>query len=148
MFYWKSITYCRILFQVRLIKVSFIELTYAMVKINCILSLSHFCLERLRFSYNFPNFRSVFLWDFYHFQHVFWAFGQIFQNFSLQVILTEQISLWQALECWHVCCFRNKSFIIDVQLGCMQAFKNIEIFKVKLRWDKSSQLLQHVALLV
>ena len=48
-----------------------------MVKINCILSLSHFCLERLRFSYNFPNFRSVFLWDFYHFQHVFWAFGQV-----------------------------------------------------------------------
>ena len=44
--------------------------------------------------------------------------------------------------------FRNKSSIIDVQLGYIQAFKNIEIFKVKQRWSKSSRLLQHAAFLV
>ena len=30
-------------------------------------------------------------------------------------------------------CFRNKTYIIDVILGYIKAFENIEIFKVKLR---------------
>ena len=44
--------------------------------------------------------------------------------------------------------FRNKICIIDVQLGYIQAFENIEIFKVKLRWRKSSRLSQGIAFLV
>ena len=44
--------------------------------------------------------------------------------------------------------FRNKSSIIDVWLGNILASKYIEIFKVKLRWSKTSQLLQGVAFLV
>ena len=50
------------------------------------------------------------------------------------------------LNCFIFSC--NKSSIIDVQLGYIQAFNNIEIFKVKLRWSKSSQLLQGVAIFV
>ena len=33
-------------------------------------------------------------------------------------------------------------------MGYIQAFENIEIFKVKLRWNKSSRLLQREAFLV
>ena len=44
--------------------------------------------------------------------------------------------------------FCNKISIIDVQLGYIQTSKNIEIFNVKLRWSKSSRLLQRVAFLV
>ena len=42
--------------------------------------------------------------------------------------------------------FRNKSSIIDARLG--KASKNIEIFKVKLGWSKSSWLFQCVGFLV
>ena len=38
--------------------------------------------------------------------------------------------------------------MIDAWLGYTKDSKNIEIFKVKLRWSKSSRLLQRVALLV
>ena len=41
--------------------------------------------------------------------------------------------------------FRNKSSIIDIQLGYIQVLENIEMFKVKLRWSKSLRLLQRVA---
>ena len=44
--------------------------------------------------------------------------------------------------------FRNKSSIIDIRLGYIWASENIEIFKVKLRWSKSSQLLKCIAFLV
>ena len=90
----KNITYCKIMVQVNLIKVSFIKLVYAMVKINYIL------LERLYFSYNFMYLCSVFLCDFYHLKHIFWASGHMnFPKFSrpsrrtmvaVRVILTEQ----------------------------------------------------------
>ena len=40
------------------------------------------------------------------------------------------------------------SSIIDVRLGYVYASENIEIFKVKLRWNKSSRLLQRIAFLV
>ena len=43
---------------------------------------------------------------------------------------------------------RNKSSITDVWLGYVLASENIEIFKAKLRWSKSSRLLKHVAFLV
>ena len=42
----------------------------------------------------------------------------------------------------------QKIFIIDVWLGSKLASENIEIFKMKLRWSKSSSLLQRVAFLV
>ena len=38
--------------------------------------------------------------------------------------------------------------MIDFQLGYIQAFENIEIFKVQPMWSKSSQLLQRVVFLV
>ena len=38
--------------------------------------------------------------------------------------------------------------MIDVQLGYIQAFENIEIFKVQPRWSKSLRLLQRVVFLV
>ena len=83
MFYWKHITYWGTLVQVNLIKVSFIKLTYAMVKINYMLSALCFWLERLHFSYNFLYFCSVFLRDFDHFKHVFRQSGQMnFPKFS------------------------------------------------------------------
>ena len=45
--------------------------------------------------------------------------------------------------------FYNKSFITDIRLGFIQVLsKNIEIFEVKIRWSKSSRLLQGVAFLV
>ena len=44
--------------------------------------------------------------------------------------------------------FRNKSSIIDVQLGYIKTSKNIEVFNVKLRQSKSSRLLQRLAFLV
>ena len=34
---------------------------------------------------------------------------------------------------------------MDVQLGYIQASKNIEFFKVRLRWSKLSRLLQRIA---
>ena len=34
---------------------------------------------------------------------------------------------------------------MDVQLGYIQASKNIEFFKARLRWSKLSQLLQRIA---
>ena len=43
--------------------------------------------------------------------------------------------------------FCNKSSIADVRLGYIYATKNIEIFKVKVRWRKSLRLLQRVAFL-
>ena len=46
------------------------------------------------------------------------------------------------------CYFRNKNSIIKVKLGYIQVFENIEIFKVKLRWSKSSRLLQRLVFLV
>ena len=56
-----------------------------------------------------------------------------------------QFFVWIYLTAYY---FRNKSYIIDVQLGYIQAFENIEIFKLKLRWSKSSRLLKCVAFLV
>ena len=44
--------------------------------------------------------------------------------------------------------FRNISSIIDLRLGYIWASENIDIFKVKLRWSKSSRLLQRIAFLV
>ena len=44
--------------------------------------------------------------------------------------------------------FCSKSFIIDVWLSYVQASEDIEIFKVKVRWSKSSQLLQRIAFLI
>ena len=44
--------------------------------------------------------------------------------------------------------YRNISSIIDLRLGYIWACENIEIFKVKLRWRKSSRLLQRIAFLV
>ena len=44
--------------------------------------------------------------------------------------------------------FCHKSFIIDVRLSYIYACENIEIFKVKLKWSKSSRLLLRVAFLV
>ena len=41
--------------------------------------------------------------------------------------------------------FCNKSSIIDTRLGYIQASENIEVFKVKLSWIKSSRLLQRIA---
>ena len=41
--------------------------------------------------------------------------------------------------------FCNKSSILDARLGYVQASEKIEIFKVKLRWSKSSRLLQRIA---
>ena len=41
--------------------------------------------------------------------------------------------------------FNNKSSFINVRLGYIQVSKNIEIFKVKLRYSKLSRLLQRVA---
>ena len=40
------------------------------------------------------------------------------------------------------------SSITDVRLGYIKASENIETLKVKLRWSKSSRLLQRVAFLV
>ena len=42
----------------------------------------------------------------------------------------------------------NKGFIIDVGLGYTYASESIEIFKGKLRWSKSSWLLQRIAFIV
>ena len=53
--------------------------------------------------------------------------------------------LWIYLTAYY---YRKKISIIDVQLGHVQAFENIEIFKVKLRWSKSSTLLQRIPFLV
>ena len=58
---------------------------------------------------------------------------------------TMEIFLWKHLMAYY---FRNKSSIIDVWLSYIYASKNIEIFKVKLKWIKSSRLLQRVAFLV
>ena len=44
--------------------------------------------------------------------------------------------------------FSNKSSIIDLRLGYIYTSENTEIFIVKLRWRKSSRLLQCVAFLV
>ena len=41
--------------------------------------------------------------------------------------------------------FLQKSSIIDVRLGYIQASENIDIFKEKLSWSKLSQLLQRIA---
>ena len=41
--------------------------------------------------------------------------------------------------------FLQKSSIIDVRLGYIYAFENIEIFKEKLSWSKLSRLLQRIA---
>ena len=40
----------------------------------------------------------------------------------------------------------QKSSIIDVRLGYIQASENIEILKEKLSWSKLSRLLQRIAL--
>ena len=44
--------------------------------------------------------------------------------------------------------FRNISSIIDLRLGYIYVSENIEIFKGKLRWSKSSRLLQRIAIFV
>ena len=53
--------------------------------------------------------------------------------------------LWKCIIAYY---FHNKSSIIDVRLGYIWVSKNIEIFKVKLRWSKSSRLLQCIVFLV
>ena len=59
--------------------------------------------------------------------------------FRSQASIYDKIFLWIYLTAYF---FRNKSSIIDVQLGYMQTLENIEIFQVKLRWSKPSRLLQ------
>ena len=54
--------------------------------------------------------------------------------FRTQASIYDWAFLWIYLTTYY---FRNKSFIIDVQLGYIDAFENIETFKVKLRWGKS-----------
>ena len=41
--------------------------------------------------------------------------------------------------------FLQKSFIIDVRLGYIQASENIDIFNERLSWSKLSRLLQRIA---
>ena len=50
--------------------------------------------------------------------------------------------------CWKAFYFCNESSIIDVRLSYIEAYKNNEISKMKLRWSKLSRLLQRVAFLV
>ena len=54
-------------------------------------------------------------------------------------------SLWIYFTAYY---FLNKNSIIDVRLGYIYVSRNIEIFKMKLRWIKSLWLLQCVAFLV
>ena len=44
--------------------------------------------------------------------------------------------------------FRNKSSVIDIRLGSIKIYENIEIFNVKLRLSKTSRLLERVAFLI
>ena len=66
-------------------------------------------------------------------------------TFRTQASIYDGSFLWIYLTAYY---FRNKSSIIDDQLGYMQTFENIEIFKVRLSGSKSSRLLQRVAFLV
>ena len=50
--------------------------------------------------------------------------------------------LWMYLTAY---CFHNECSIIDVRQGYIKASGNIGIFKVKLRWRKSSRLIQRIA---
>ena len=65
--------------------------------------------------------------------------------FRTQVSIFDGAFFWKHLMAYY---FRNKSSIIDVRLSYIYASENIEIFKVKLNWRKSSRLLQRVAFLV
>ena len=44
--------------------------------------------------------------------------------------------------------FSQKNFIIDARLGSKEASKTNEILKTKLKWSKSSWLLQRLAFVV
>ena len=65
--------------------------------------------------------------------------------FRTQASIEDGAFLWIY---WTAYFFRNISSIIDVRLSYILASENIETFKVKLRWSKSSGLLQRVAFLV
>ena len=65
--------------------------------------------------------------------------------FRSQASIYDRTFLWIYLTAYY---FRKKSSITDAQLGYMQTFKNIEIFKVKLRLSKPSRLLKRVAFLL
>ena len=65
--------------------------------------------------------------------------------FRTHANIYDRVFLWIFLSALF---FRNISSIIDLRLGYIQASENIEIFKVKLGWSKSSRLLQHIAFLV
>ena len=67
---------------------------------------------------------------------------EIFFSFTKKLFFSSRKTLWIYLMSYY---FRNKTFIIDIQLGYIQTSKNIEILKVMLRWSKSLWLLQHVA---
>ena len=62
--------------------------------------------------------------------------------FTTQARIYDVAFLWIYSTTYHFC---NKSSIIDVWLGYILASKSIEMFKVKLSWSKSSQLLQRRA---
>ena len=61
--------------------------------------------------------------------------------FGTQARIYDGAFLWIYLTVYY---FLNKNSNIDVR----QVSENVEIFKVKLRWSKSLQLLQRVAFLV
>ena len=65
--------------------------------------------------------------------------------FRIQASICDGAFLWIYLTAYY---FYNTSSIIDVWVGYIKASENNEIFKVKLRWSKSSRLLQRIAFLV
>ena len=58
---------------------------------------------------------------------------------------TMEFFLWKHLTAYYIC---SKTSITDVGLSYIYVSKNIEIFKVKLKWSKSSRLFLRVAFLV
>ena len=65
--------------------------------------------------------------------------------FGTQASIYDEAFSWIYLTAYF---FHNKSSIIDVQLGYVQVSENVKFFKAKLRWSKSSRLLQSLAILV
>ena len=65
--------------------------------------------------------------------------------FRTQVSIYDGAFFWKHLMAYY---FRNKNSITDVRLSYIYAPENMEVFKVKLSWRKSSRLLQLVAFLV
>ena len=57
--------------------------------------------------------------------------------FRTQESICDGAFLWIYLSTYYFC---NVGSIIDVRLGYMRASENIKIFKLKLRWSKSSRL--------